>query len=131
MAIPFQISRENMIAGRSGAPGWYLLVVKSVTQGPGKNDPQSNVVTIDMSIVSGPDKSVIGAPVKHYLSEKKPERAVPFIEAVTGKRIAENGATPNLEESVGRKLKAHLQWDTEWKNWKCDDFMPESGQFTV
>ena len=127
MPINFSISKEDILRGKQGAPGWYILRVKTVTQGPGKNDPQSNTVTIQMIIQSGPDQAVIGAPVNHYLSEKAPGMAVPFLEAVTGKRLPEGGATPDVEKAVGREIKAYLKWDTQFKTWKCEDFMPVSG----
>jgi len=131
MPINFAVSREDILRGKQGAPGWYTLLVKNVSQGPGKNDPQSNTVTIKMVIEDGPDKNVFGAPVTHYLSEKAPGMAVPFLEAVTGRRLPENGATPDVEKSVGRKVKAYLKWDLEFKSWKCQDFMPESGVFAA
>jgi hypothetical protein len=127
MPINFAVSKEDILRGKQGAPGWYLLDIKNVTQGPGKNDPSSNTVTIEMNIADGPDKSVIGAPVKHYLSEKAPGMAVPFIEAVTGKKLPEGGATPDVEKAVGRKIKAYLKWDLQFKSWKCEDFMPATG----
>lgn len=127
MPINFPVSKEDILRGRQGQPGWYLLTIGQVTSGPGKNDPQSNTVTINMVIKDGPDKSVVGAPVNHYLSEKAPGMAVPFIEAVTGKKLPETGAAPDIEKSVGRDIKAYLKWDLQFKSWKCDDFMPASG----
>jgi hypothetical protein len=127
MPTPFAISREDILRGRGGQPGWYLLQLKSAATAPGKNDPQSNVTTIEMSVVDGPDKSVIGAPVTHYLSEKNPHWAVSFIEAVTGKRLPETGAAPDLEKAIGRKIKAYMKFDPQFKNWKCEDFLPENG----
>ena len=94
MPINFSISKEDILRGRQGKPGWYTLTVKWVSEGPGKNDPQSNTITVDLVIKSGPDPSVIGALVKHYLSEKAPGMAVPFIEGVTGRAIPDTGAAP-------------------------------------
>lgn len=128
MPLNFPISKEDILRGKQGAPGWYLLTVKSITQGPGKNDPQSTVTTVNFTIKDGPDKAVIGAPVTNYFSEKAAGRAIPFIEAVTGKKLPDSGATPDLEKAVGRDVKSYLKWDTEYKNWKCEDFMPASGQ---
>jgi len=127
MPINFPISREDMLRSTAGAPGWYLLNVIDVTFGPGKNDPSSNTVTISMRVKDGPDKKIIGAPVNHYLSEKAPGMAVPFIEAVTGKKLPETGATPDVEQARGRDVKAYLKFDTNFKTWKCEDFAPASG----
>jgi hypothetical protein len=128
MAINFEISREDLLRGRQGKPGWYTLHVVDVSEGPGRNDPESNTVTIEMKIVAGPDASVIGAPVKHYLSEKAPGMGVPFLEAVTGKAIPESGAKLDVEQSKGRDVKAMLEWDTKYKSWKCQDFAPVNGK---
>jgi hypothetical protein len=128
MPINFSISKEDLLRGKQGAPGWYLLNIRSVTEGPGKNDPTSNTVTIAMTIKDGPDKAVIGAPVNHYLSEKAPGMAVPFIEAVTGKKLPEGGAVPDVEKAQGRDVKAYLKWDLNFKTWKCEDFMPAVGK---
>lgn len=128
MPINFAISKEDILRGRQGKPGWYTLTIVSVTEGPGKNDPQSNTVTIKMVIKAGPDLTIIGAPVNHYLSEKAPGLAVPFLEAVTGKAIPEGGATPDVEKSVGRDVKANMEWDLKYKTWKCVDFQPVSGK---
>jgi hypothetical protein len=128
MPINFAISKEDILRGRQGKPGWYTLTIVSVTEGPGKNDPQSNTVTIKMTIKAGPDLTIIGAPVSHYLSEKAPGLAVPFLEAVTGKAIPEGGATPDVEKSVGRDVKANLEWDLKYKTWKCMDFQSVSGK---
>lgn len=128
MPINFAVSKEDLLRGRQGKPGWYTLHIENVSEGPGKNDPQSNTITIDLKIVSGPDASVIGAPVKHYLSEKAPGMAVPFIEGVTGKAIPESGATPDIEKCKGRDVKAMLEYDLKYKTWKCMDFAPVSGK---
>ena len=128
MPINFSISKEDILRGRQGKPGWYVLTVKNVTEGPGKNDPQSNTITIDLVIKSGPDPSVIGALVKHYLSEKAPGMAVPFVEGVTGRAIPDTGAAPDIEKCVGRDVKAMVEWDLKFKSWKCQDFAPVSGK---
>ena len=128
MPINFAISKEDLLRGRSGKPGWYTLTVRSVSEAPGKNDPSSNTVTVAMVIKSGPDPTIIGAPVNHYLSEKAPGMAVPFIEAVTGHAIPEGGAIPDIEKSVGRDVKAMLEFDLKFKTWKCVDFAPVSGK---
>ena len=129
MPTIFNFSREDVASAKSGQPGWYMLSIKNLSSGPGSNDPQSTTHTFEMVIKDGPDKSVFGATVKHYLSEKTPPAfSIPFIEAITGKRIPETGAAPDLEACVGRDVKAHLTWDTKYKSWKADDFMPALGK---
>ena len=131
--MDFPISREDVLRGRQGAPGWYLLTIRTLTKGPGKNDPTSNTITVDMVVKDTllADKAIVGAPVKFYLSDKAPGMAIPFIESVTGKRIPENGATPNIMLSQGKDVRAYLVWDLQFKTWKCQDFMPANGQPAV
>ena len=43
------------------------------------------------------------------------------------KKLPEGGATPDVEKAVGRKIKAYLKWDLQFKSWKCEDFMPATG----
>lgn len=128
MPINFGISKEDLLRGRQGKPGWYTLHITDITEGPGKNDPASNTITVDMKITAGPDPAVVGAPVRHYLSEKAPGMAVPFIEAATGKQLPENGANLDIERCKGRDVKAMLTYDTKYHNWKCEDFAPVSGK---
>ena len=129
MPTPFNITKEDVASAKAGQPGWYLLHIKEMTSGPGSNDPQSTTYTFNMVIKDGPDKTVFGATVKHYLSEKTPPAfSIPFIEAVTAKKFPESGAAPDLEKFAGRDVKAHLTWDTKFKSWKADDFMPAVGK---
>jgi len=129
MPTPFNFSKEDVASAKAGQPGWYLLNIAELSSGPGSNDPSATTHTFVMVIKSGPDNSVIGAKVKHYLSEKTPPAfSIPFIEAVSGKKISEGGAAPDLEKMVGRDVKAHLTWDTKFKSWKADDFMPATGR---
>jgi hypothetical protein len=128
MPINFAISKEDLLRGRSGKPGWYTLHINDISEGPGKNDPQSMTITIDMKITAGPDPSVIGAPVRHYLSEKAPGMAVTFIEAATGRQIPESGFTGDLERVKGRDVKAMLEFDVKFKTWKASDFAPVAGK---
>lgn len=111
MPINFPVSKEDILRGKAVKPGVYTLTVKSVTEGPGKTDPTSNVVTIVLLIESGPngDQTYNGVPVSFWLSEKAPGAAVPFIEAVTGKKVPDTGVNPDLEQTIGRKVKAFIR----------------------
>jgi hypothetical protein len=127
MPNPFPISREDVLRGRSGKPGWYVLNIKKIEPKPGSNDPQSTTNWIHMVIESGPDPSVLGAPVVFYASEKAAGMVIPFIEGVTGKAIPDDGIVPDLDEFVGRKVKALLEYDQQYKSWKATDFAPVTG----
>ena len=129
MPTPFSITKEDVASAKSGQPGWYSLTITNLTSGPGTNNPQSITHTFMMVIFDGPDKSVMGGKVKHYLSENTPPAfSIPFIEAVTCKKFPETGAAPDLEAFVTRKVKAHLTWDAKYKSWKADDFLPIAGK---
>ena len=128
MPINFPVSKEDILRGKAVKPGVYTLLVKDIKEGPGKSDPSSNVVTISMIIESGPngDGSFNGVPVSHWLSEKAPGMAIPFIEAVTGKKVPEEGVNPDLEQCKGRKVKAFIKnemYQGRPSN-KIDGFMP-------
>lgn len=128
MAINFPVSKEDILRGKAVKPGVYTLLIKDIKEGPGKSDPSSNVVTISMVIESGPngDNSFNNVPVSHWLSEKAPGMAIPFIEAVTGQKIPETGANPDLEQCKGRKVKAFIKnemYQGRPSN-KIDGFMP-------
>lgn len=108
----FSISKEDLLRSKVVKPGVYVLLIRNITEGPGKNDPQSNVVTIDFVVESGPDANAIGVPIKHWLSEKAPGLAVGFIEAATGKKVPEDGIQlPEWGPLVGRKVKAYIKND--------------------
>jgi hypothetical protein len=106
----FSITKDDLLRAKTIKPGVYTLLVKNVSDGPGKADPQSNVTTIDFVVDAGPDPSCIGVPIKYWLSEKWPAGGVGFIEAVTGKKMSAEGIDiPELSIAVGRKVKAYVK----------------------
>lgn len=111
MPINFPITKTDILRGKAVKPGVYTLLIKSVKEGPGKSDPTSQVVTVSMVIESGPsgDATFNGVPIDTWFSEKAPGMAIPFVEAVTNKKIPEDGANPDLEQTVGRKVKAYIK----------------------
>jgi hypothetical protein len=110
MAISFSISKEDLASSRPITPGAYTVVMTSVTKGPGKNDPSSDVITFVFTIESGPDMKAVGVKLKWWLSEKFPAAGATLIEALTGKPIPETGIElPDFEVALGRKVKAYIK----------------------
>lgn len=113
MPISFGISAEGLLRSKVVAPGVYLLNIKNITSGPGKNDPSSTTVTIDFTIKDGPNaagQGAIGVPLRYWLSEKADGLAVGFIEAVTGKKVPQTGAQiPDLTQFIGRDVSGYIK----------------------
>lgn len=125
MPINFNITREDMLRSKTVKPGMYLLSVKSVTKGPGKNDPSSETITINFVVEDG-DKEFIGVPIPYWVSEKAPGLAVDFLEAVSGKKMSADGGSFDIEQCVGRKVKAFIKnekYQNRMTN-KIEGFMP-------
>ncbi len=104
--VPFQVTREDLLRGRTVVPGWYVLLVTNVTTGEASTD-SSAIVTVEHKIAQdGPFKDI---PVKRVFSEKAPGIAVPFIEAVMHKKIdPEKGGTFDLAQSVNHKVWGYI-----------------------
>jgi len=109
MPMQFNVSRDDLLRATVIKPGLYLLKVESVTQGPGKNDPQSITTTVNMKIVSGPDPKAVGVPITTWFSEKAAGLAVEFLEAITKSKIPEGGVNIDLEAAIGREVKGYVE----------------------
>ena len=109
MPISFNISKEDLLRSKIVKPGVYTLLLKNVTEGPGKNDPLSNTITLDFVIESGVDPAAVGVPVKYWLSEKAAGLATGFLEAISGKKIDDAVQIPDMASLVGRKVKAYIK----------------------
>lgn len=109
MSLSFSISKEDLLRSKIVKPGVYVLNIKNITQGAGKNDPESTTTTLDFTIDSGPDPNAVGVPLKYWLSEKAAGLAKEFLEKASGKPIPEDGATLDLMPMIGRKVKAYIK----------------------
>jgi hypothetical protein len=108
--MPFSVTKQDLLRSKVVTPGVYLLTIKSIKEGPGKNDPQSTVTTVEMEIKSGPDTKAVGVPISYWLSEKAPGMAVGFLEAVSGKKVPEDGmSVPDWSPYIGREVKAFIK----------------------
>src|SRR5229473_2526454 len=109
--LNFSISKEDMLRSKVLKPGVYVLLIKNITQGPGKNDPQSTTTTIDMEVESGPDPDGIGVPLRYWLSEKAAGLGRDFLEKVYNQKMSDDGVSMSLRTAIGRKVKAYIKPD--------------------
>ena len=111
--MTFGITKDDLLRGKILKPGLYTLLIKNISQGPGKNDPQSTTTTIEFTTEDGPDlqaQNGVGVPIAYWLSEKAPGLAIGFLEAVIGKKIPDNGIqVPDLATCIGKKVKAYIK----------------------
>jgi hypothetical protein len=128
MSMNFSISKEDMLRSKILAPGVYVLLIKNISQGPGKNDPQSTTTTIDLVVESGPDPNGIGVPLRYWISEKAAGLAKDFLEKASGKKLPDDGVNLDLAPLVNRKIKAYVKPEKYMgrdQN-KIDGFLPFS-----
>lgn len=126
MPFIFTITKEDQQRNKLVQPGWYVCKVKSITQGPGKNDPQSITTTVEFVIEDGPAKDAIGVPLTHWASEKAAGLQENLIVALTGKKLDPNGTSVDLEPAIGRKIKVYVKNDKYQGRMvnRCEDFAP-------
>ena len=110
-----KFSKSDLLASTQLEGNWYPSTVKAVSDWkPGKKDPTSNVIEVDLVIKDG---SKAGTPLKHWFSEKSigtsfdmlPE----FLLAFTGKM--EDDKEYKLEDTINRKLEVYASWNSEMK----------------
>ena len=106
-AIPFSITREDLLRGKVVSPGWYPLFIKTVIKGEAKTDGSMKVDVTFVVTADGPFKDV---PVPRTFSEKAPGFTVPFIEAVSKKKIdLDKGGTFDLAVAQGKKVWGYIK----------------------
>lgn len=109
MPIPFSITKDDLLRSKLVTPGWYTLRIKNITQGPGKKDENAMTTRFDFEIVDGALKEFIGVPISHWLSEKAPGMAIPLLQALSGKKMDENGMDLDLEKAIGKNVKGYVK----------------------
>ena len=105
----FTINKEDMLRSKLVKPGVYLLNIKSMEQKPSTKNPDAFTIHVTMLVKEG---EFAGVPVRHFLPETAPGFAIDFLEAVTGKKLPEDGVTitpTQLLALVGRDVKAALK----------------------
>ena len=105
--IKLSITRESLLRGTTVTPGWYKMEVKSVIQTAAKTDG-SDMIKLVFCIVEGKFE---GVPIDQYFSEKAPGFAVPFIEAIQGRKVNPDGEEFDMALSQGRLLMGYVKND--------------------
>ena len=106
-SIPFQITREDLLRGKTIAPGWYPLFIKAVEKGEAKTDGS---LKVDVSFVVRGDSPFKDVPVGRTFSEKAPGFTVGFIEAVMKKKIdVDKGGTFDLAMATGKMVWGYIK----------------------
>lgn len=128
-SIPFSVTREDLLRGKTVAPGWYPLYIKSVEKGEAKTDGSMKADVAFVVLAEGPYKDI---PVSRTFSEKAPGFTVPFIEAVAKKKVdPEKGGTFDLAMAQGKKVWGYIKnelYQNRLVN-RVEDFRPfEEGE---
>lgn len=110
--LSFSVSQQDLLRSKVVKPGPYVLTIQNISQGPGKNRPDTIVTTIEMIVDSGPDPEAVGVPITHWISETAAGMAVEFLECAFGQKIPASGAqNMDLGKLIGRKVKAYIKND--------------------
>lgn len=121
MPSPFRITKEDVLRSQVIKPGWYLMSIENVSQGPGKNDPNSITTTVNLKIEEG---EFAGVPIQVWFSEKAAGRATQFIQAVFHQKV-EDAVDLDLDNAIGRRVKGYVvndKFNNQITN-KVADFM--------
>jgi hypothetical protein len=121
MALEIKFTKENLLERNQLEPAWYTVVVKAVKSQPGKSDPTSTTYKVELEVCEGPQA---GTPVVTYFTEKLLSRVADFI------RCFVTNVEPNkgydLEDTVGRKLKAYIKYDIAQRWNTVEDYRPNN-----
>ena len=105
MSIKISITRENLLRSKVVPPGWQRMLVKSVLQATAKTDG-SDLVKLVLVVVGG---NYDGVPIDHNFSEKAPGFAVPFIEAIIGRKVNPDGEDFDMAQAQGREVMGYVK----------------------
>ena len=119
--MKFNITRDDLLKGRTVPPTWYLVEITEVNESTAKDNSQN--WTIVMKIIEGEQK---GVTLYQIFNEKGKGYAMRFLEAVGYKIDPDKGAEVELERAIGRKVKVFVKnelYEGKMQN-RCQDFMP-------
>lgn len=102
-----RFTKENLLERKQLQPGWRVLEVKSIEEGPGKNDPSSIVYACKLTISDGPEA---GVPINHWFSEKAQGRIVDFVKCFVPGEV-EEGKDYELAQTVGKKVGGYCKYN--------------------
>ena len=113
-------TKENLLERKQLKAGWRKLKVKSIDEGPGKNDPDSIVWPVIFIVDEGDD---LGTPVNHWFTEKQMGRLSEFVACFTGGKI-EPGKDYSLEQTIGKHVMGYVEYDIKSGFNSIKDFKP-------
>ena len=116
-----QFTKENLLERKQLKAGWRKLKVKSVSEGPGKNDPDSIVWPVVFIVDDGEE---IGTPVNHWFTEKQMGRLAEFISCFTSGKEVDVNKKYKLEDVVGRMVSGYVEYDIKSGFNTIKDFKP-------
>ena len=111
----FGITSEDVKSRKLVNPGWYRGRVEKIEERPGKKDG-AKVAWVFILGLNGDAEGVI---FQRAFSEKAPAMAIPYIEAVLGRAIDEDGGSFDLNATIGEELNFYVknkEWDGAMRN---------------
>jgi hypothetical protein len=115
-----QFTKENLLERRQLKAGWRKLKVKSVSEGPGKSDPDSTVFPVTFIVEEGED---LGTPVNHWFTEKQMGRLAEFVQCFVGGQV-DITKKYRLEDTIGRVVSGYVEYDIKTGFNTIKDFKP-------
>lgn len=112
-------SEQDLKAVADLPAGWYNLNIKTITSGPGKNDPSSTTWTAVTDIADGP---FAGREIRTFFSTKMPQMSYRYLKAF-GVEPKANVELP-IEDTVGRQIQAYIVMDPTTNFPNVKDFKP-------
>jgi len=113
-------TKENLLERKQLKAGWRILKVKSVSEKPGVNDPESTTWPTVFIVEEGEDA---GVPVNHWFTEKQMGRLAEFIKCFTAGQVDTNKKY-KLEDTVNRLVKGYVEYDIKTGFNTIRDFQP-------
>lgn len=105
MAV-FNVTPEDMLRGKAIDPGWYPAEIKEVKDTFAKKD--NSLLTTIKAVIIGEKEA--GVALYLRFSEKAPGFTVPFVEALSGQKMGQEGGKVDITPAlVGRQLELYVQ----------------------
>ncbi len=103
--LVFNITREDMLRSKTVEPGWYKVMVKSLSSKDASTD-QSLLIIVDLVVVQ--DGAFKDVPLRAQFSEKAMGFSVPFF-AACGAPINEAGGQYDFERTKGKTILVYVK----------------------
>lgn len=114
-------TQEDLLERKQLEAGWRKLKVKSIEEGPGRNDPTSIVWSCVFTVADGADA---GVPIRHWFSEKAMGRVVDYVKCFIEGGKVEAGKAYDLKTTESREVQGYCQFDMTQGFNTIKDFRP-------